>query len=398
MALLVAQAASAPSVQTFSVGPPPLRLSLAIHGPLPLATALAEEIDHALDARFGVEVTRLEPPVVAACQGGFACLARAARPDYQRGQLHDDSGTFLPYAVHQEEVRGRDVSRLVIVVSVLEAGGRPQALWAVFDPDRALAAWHDASRAKEDWEAEIEAKIDAELVEGDRTPSPIASPEDRARFLGALLTALGAPLTRLGAPGPLAELSLTADVPGYQVSVDGASLGQMREQRLRIRPIPSGRHRIVATHAEREAWEAEVEVRDGVVQGLEIHGLAKTTRTWPHQAAIWGGGALGVTGLALGIGAIALASSAKPTQLCLVFSADGPGCGPARRLDFGFDPAAPDRTASGVPMAAVSLGLIGLGAGAAIGALFQDADEIPWLPILVGTAAGALGAVIGSTY
>lgn len=377
-----------------------LRIALAVAGPSgatePLAQALAQAIEQASAAT--VEV--LDAPAVAACQGSFACLARAARPDYVRGELHDGSGTLLPYAAHREaqRERGVDVVGLLVVVSLLEAGGRRAAVTAVLDPDRALAAWHDAPRGAPDWESAVEARIDAELSYSEARPRPIGAAFERDDYSAHLLEVLRPLLEARGAWGPAAELLLSTEIDGYRIYLDGAALGPLPLGELRLRPFPSGPHRVELRHPARQPWEAEIALAPGQRRSVEVLTPVQEAIRWPHQAAILGGGALSLVGIGLGAAAIGLASASSPRALCLGSGASLSGCPPARRVDFGFQPGAPELPASGVPMAAVSLGLLGLGASSAIGAWLQDPEELPWLPLGVGLILGGLGVALGSTY
>lgn len=379
---------------------PSLRIALALAGPPGATEPLGQALAQAIEQVSAANVEVLEAGAVAACQGSFACLARAARPDYVRGELHDGSGTLLPYAAHREaqRERGAVVVELLVVVSLLDSGGRRSAVTAVLDPDRALAVWHDAPRGAPDWESAVEARIDAELSYSEARPRPIGAAFERDDYLAHLLEVLRPLLEARGAFGPAAELVLSTEVDGYQLFLDGVALGPLPRGSLRLRPFPSGAHRVELRHPARTPWEAEISLSSGQRRGVEVLTPVVEAVRWPHQAAIIGGGALSLVGAGLGVAAIGLASSARPRALCLGAGAALSDCPPARRVDFGFQPGAPELPASGVPMAAVALGLLGLGAGSAIGALLEDPDELPWWPLGAGLLLGALGVVVGSTY
>lgn len=379
---------------------PSLRIALAVAGPSGAAEALGPALVTAIEEASAAVVEVLEPGAVAACQGGFACLARAARPDYVRGELHDGGGTLLPYAAHQEaqRERGTEVVRLLIVVSVLESGGQRSAVTAVLDPDRALAVWHDAPRSTEDWESAVESRIDAELSYSEARPRPIGAALERAAYAAHLLEVLRPLLAAQKAWGPAAELVLATEIEGYRLYLDDEDLGLLAAGQRRLRPFPSGAHRVALRHPARASWEEEIALLPGQQRRVEIATPLREALEWPHRTAIIGGSALSLVGIGIGAAAIGLASAASPQAVCLGGVASLNSCPPPRRIDFGFQPSAPELPASGVPMAAVALGLIGLGASSAIGAWFQDPEELPWLPLGAGLLLGALGVIVGSTY
>jgi len=367
-------------------------LALAVVGPVnPAITAtLTANLAHAIEAQSAVHVDRLDPRLVGACQGSFACFARIGRPDYDREAL-----AHRPYALHAQEMKEthRPVARLLVVLSFLSEGGRMSGAMVVVDTDKALGAWHDARRTDEDWESAVDARIDAEALFSDARPVPLTDPK---AFVARALDVLRAPLVELGAWGTPAEIELTTESGGYTLEIDGRAADSLGAGKHRLGPLSAGKHRIALLHPGHPRWERDVELGPGATVQLTVTHPTPESVTVARGAAIYGGAALALGGAAVGVTALALAGASTPDQICLGTANSLDRCPGAARVGFSFSPSSPSE--AGVRMGAVALGLLGWGATSAIGALLSEEDEVPWIAIVGGIAMGAAGVVVGSVY
>lgn len=90
-------------------------------------------------------------------------------------------------------------------------------------------------------------------------------------------------------------------------------LGSPTGQR-RLRPFPSGAHRVVLRQPARAPWEEEIVLMPGQQRRVEIVTPLREAMEWPHTTAIIGGSALSLVGMGIGAAAIGLASAANPRR------------------------------------------------------------------------------------
>ncbi|MEO1334134.1 MAG: PEGA domain-containing protein [Myxococcota bacterium] len=350
-------------------------------------------IDRHLRADTSLRLQPLSEDLVSNCRGRLGCLALKARSDYDRGTLRQSNGSYMPYREHVRRMRrdGIVYPRYLLIVSNVTLAGRPDRMSAVMvDTDLALQVFHEAKRESPDWEDKFEARVDASALAGQSVTMEIERAGDVnalfGRFLGQNVRQR---LQRSGHWRPYGSLRIETPVPHAAIIWDGRTIGSTAVSgETRLEQALVGSHSVTIQHPDYEPMSVNVEIESDQTEVLQVDlRLKPERRPLGRQILLWTGAGLFAVGGSLGIYALARQNS-DATSVC--FGAD---CSAGRSFQtFGYNPnvgATENINPSGVLTAPLGYSLAITGATWSLGTLLTDEDDFPWLPLVIGIAAGS---------
>jgi hypothetical protein len=360
---------------------------------------LIRTFDDALRRHTGLAMRAADDGLSQGCRGRLLCVVLRLRSDYERDSLRDGD-SLRPYDAHLRTLSERGVvyAKLLLMVTNITREGEPDRLRAqLIDTDRALSLYHHASRTEADWESEVEAAINDEAPSSPAVS--VADATEAARFVEELLTNhLRGALEHAGQWTPYGQIDLTATAPGLTIVLDDAPAGVTTRAAVQLSGVMPGTRRLRLEGAELEPFEATVEVRRGQIARVE-----PVLRVRPTPDATGTRLLVGLVGAAVATAGgvvLGLAAATPDTSLVTYCVADAvAGCAPSNAfVTSGYDASLrPLPNGGGVPLVPLGLGLVVGGATWGLGAwLLTDEDETPWIPLLVGAAAGSAALIISS--
>jgi hypothetical protein len=364
------------------------------------SSALIRAVNQLVEANTDLFVTQLDPSEAAECAGRLACMARKARPDYDRLQYELGNGQLAPYSEHQAYVAKKKITypQYLLVVSNITGGERDRLGVTLLDTDAALAAAHVLDPARPGAAQELEVRLRQEAVLGEPQWGEVSGPEEAERFLASVfVNHLRRRLDDAGHWKPYGTVELITAQPGLTVTWDGEAVAVTQGAPVRLLGVRAGDHTLTLTHPELRVYETPVAVtRDGVTQLRPVLTPAvDPTAQALRRGLLYGG--LGLVAAGGAVTAVALArQDASVVTYCPAFEGAAPPCSGGGFTSSGYDPArAPGFGAevnpSGVLMAPLGYSLAATGAVWSLGTLlFGDDDHIPWLQAVAGVAAGGI--------
>jgi hypothetical protein len=218
---------------------------------------------------------------------------------------------------------------------------------------------------------------------------------------------LAAALDRSGDRAPLGRILLRAPEAGVPILLDAETIGATAPGATELRDVRPGSRKLAIAPPGLPPLAQDVLVREGrtatVSFSLEL-GAGDPPSTTLRYGLVFSGVVAAVLGGVFVVNAAERAGDVR--QGCLARTGDPAECEDLGAITFGHDSAAlpaldADRAnPSGVPMAALGLGLIVHGAISAAGGLYVDEQGDLWMPLVLGLAAGAAtfgaGALLGA--
>lgn len=325
------------------------------------------------------------------CRGRLLCLVLRLRPDYERDTLREGS-RVRPYADHLQDLAARGVAypRHLLLVTNVTREGQPDRLSAqLIDTDRALRAYHEASRDDEYWEADVEAAINEDAPSSPSTEvSDLRAAED---FVTALFERhLRPSLETGGVWSPFGAIDLDVGIAGISILLDGQTVGVTAAGGTRLVGVLPGSRSLQLEGLEVGSAPERVEVVRGAVVQVTPDLEARATGSYATTHLV-----LEIAGAAAVVaGGVALAVAAgTPDNQLRTYCVEGllPGCSSSTSFaTSGYDPTlGAQPNGAGVQLAPLGVGLLvgGLAWGAGT-LLFVDEGDLPWIPLLVGAVAG----------
>ncbi|MCA9549925.1 MAG: PEGA domain-containing protein [Myxococcales bacterium] len=344
---------------------------------------------------FDVQI--LDPGLMTECRGRLGCLTLKTRRDYQRSDLLDDRNRPIPYREHVRRLRqsGQIYPRYLLVVSNVTLSGQADRMSAVLvNTDLALAVLHEAPRDQADWEDAAEARLNSGAVVAAPARAQVSSPDEAETFLTKLFTDdfLRA-FKSTGNWEPYGTLDLTTSVSGATILLDDKPLGVTQAGLTRVEKVRPGQHALRLEHPDRLPYTSEVRVQRGETTLIspELATRPNVRSDLPRQLTLW----TGVAVAAAGVGLVAYGATRPDPGLRTSCFEGTDGCQDGKRfVSFGYDPsqASTAPTAvnpSGVAVVPLGYSLAGAGAAWGAGALLTEANELPWIPWLIGAVVGA---------
>lgn len=300
-----------------------------------------------------------------------------------------------------EDCRGQ----LACIVRVVSEGGRGDPRWLLLltqislsgELDRVRLTLLDLRLAREVLQDPFGGEPEVALARAEHRaePRPVAGPDELAAlFDEALLGPLSAPLGAAQALRPTGSLTLKGGEAGAVVRIDGSMVGVSGDGELLVDRVPLGPHEVELDYPGAGVWSSSFELSPDRPR-VELRAERPAPELGPASTRAWfvaGGGVLAAGGAALLVAAAVTTESVSTA--CFEGAAN---CRPGSSFaGFGYDPSATDPRAvdpSGPGMAAVGLALATAGTGLAVGALFEDGEDVPWWS--VGLSALAGGAAFG---
>ncbi|MBI2374057.1 MAG: hypothetical protein HYV07_08665 [Deltaproteobacteria bacterium] len=337
--------------------------------------------------------------ILSKCRGQLGCMVEAVRPDY----VYDEAAGLAYDQIQRKLAReGVAYPKYLLVVSNVAIEGQADRLAVVLvDTDLALAAIHDAPHGAPNWREDVEAQISTSAVLYGPERVEVSTPEETSQFLDKLFsTQLWRIFEKSGNWEPYGEISLVGVEAGYAVSLDGNVVGTTASDQTQLREVVSGLRRLRLEHPSIHPLDLEVDVARGKTVSVEVHPIpigdagAKLVR----GIVTWTGAGVAAIGAAITVAAI-LAEDSDVKTYC--FKGEGSPCESARRFaTLGYDPSKADTldpsvNPAGVMLAPLGYSLIGAGLTWSLGTeLLGPKDELPWIPLAVGAAVGALSYVV----
>lgn len=367
-------------------------------------SALISSLSDLFREHTDLEVTTIEEAIPKICGGALGCMTRRIRTDYDHAALELPNGQVLPFAQHAERVeRDRSVPHLMLVVSNFVQAGAPDRVFAMLvDLDRALELHHVADRRLPEWRELSDAKVDEEAVVARTDRVELSGEEDTLRFLERLITVdLQPALAERGHWRPFGALEISGTPAGRTVRIDGDVVGVSSEGRTLVLDISAGPHVLTLEAADGSTRRHDVVVQAGTTERLTIErDVLPSARSGARTALIYGGVGLAAVGVVVTTLALAFGSDSVD-RVCF----EGGACS-SRSAFAGTGEESlgglvePSQT--GPLLAPLGYSLVLSGGIFSLGTHFlTEEDETPWLPLLIGLAAGGLSyglsAALGST-
>lgn len=363
------------------------------------SSVLIRAVNERVERDTDLFVTQLDPLEAAECAGRLACIAKKARPDYNRLQYELGNGEMAPFAEHQAYVAKKKLAypKYLMVLSNITGGERDRLGVTLLDTDVALATIHTIDPRRPGATQELEVRLRQDAVLGEPQWGEVASAAEAERFLSDVFANhLRRRLDDAGHWRPYGTVELLTTQPGLEVRWDGEPVGVSQGGPVRLLGVRAGAHTLSLTHPELRAYETEVAVaRDGVVQlRPELVPAVDPTARAMRLGLMYGG--LGMVAAGGAVTAVALAKQdGDVLTVCPTF--DGKSdCGGSGFISTGYDPgAAPgfgaDVNPGGVLMAPLGYSMVATGAVWSLGTLlFGDDEHIPWIQAVAGLAVGGL--------
>ena len=348
-----------------------------------LALRSATGLDLRAPEQAGVDGERL-----ARCEdpGRLACWVASARAEAQARP-------------------GTPAIAAILALTVLPVGeGRDRLALTLIDTTRALACREalEAGALGDPGDRERrEAVEDCIWASAARTEPQVVARAELPRFFAEAIEQELAPLLEaMGELAPFGRVRLRSATPDVELRVDGAARGTLAAGDTWLEEVRPGR-RVLAFARPGLAprtLPVRVERAETATATIELLSLSLGATAPGRQALLYAGAGAVAAGAALSAYAIARAGAVRST--CLVAEPNAP-CehlgAPTFGLTTGELPSAErDRVnPAGVPIAAVAAGVGLAGATWLLGALLADeGDGFPWITLLAGVGAGALGAAL----
>ncbi len=340
-----------------------------------------------------LEIMLLEDAIPRSCEGALGCMTRRIRTDYDYSALELPDGQVLPFSAHLERVqKDRSIPRLLLVLSNFVKPGASDRIFAMLvDLDLALSLHHGADRRSPDWREISDARIDEDAVLL-RTPrAEMFDEDDTRRFLESLVEKDLRPVLSARAHWePFGALEIVGTSGGETVRIDGDVAGLSGEARTVVTEISAGPHVLTLEAADGSSRRHEVLISAKQTTTLLVErAVVPSSRSSLRGVLIYGGAGLVVAGGLLTVMAAALASS-PVDRLCFeggACSSAGAFAGTGLETTGGLLEPQP----TGLSLGPLGYSVALSGAVFSLGTYFlTDEDETPWLPLLVGFAAGGL--------
>ncbi len=285
----------------------------------------------------------------------------------------------------------------LLVFSNVTREGEPDRLSAqLVDVERASDQIVSGLRDREEWRPEVEASINDGAVSTERANVRDVVDAERVitewferRFAGAFEST--------GHWEPYGEVVIVVDREGLEISVDGQPAGATAAGRTRIREVRAGTRQLALSGLAVERYTTTIEVKAGQAIELEPEISSAGSAGLLRRTVLVSGAVMAAAGLVATIAAIAQHDGGVVTH-CF----DGtPACASGSGFETsGFDSDAASTLSpangGGVLMLPLGYSLIGAGASWSIGAMLADEEEVPWIPMAIGTGVGILAYVISA--
>ena len=339
-------------------------------------TDIINGLGQAMEKGTNLTVKSLDAQAIEGCEGSFSCFARSARSEAGVGD--------------------KDEHWLVVVSNVAQENA-PDKVAVLLVSTKDAVYIEDLEKGKKTAD-EIDAEINERAVFARPEPSDISSPEAaNAYFAQVVENDFRKPFNDSGNWNPYGEVELQVEESGIEVKMGDRLIGTTRAGLTRIVDVPPGEYQLLLTHPSYEPFETKVVVSKGerATVTAELTEGASGLNAVLRQSTIWGGAAVAVAGAAITL--FAIADNPSVSTVCLLPNG-AEDCGASSQWrGFGFDDSkAPgfEDPNGGIPVAPLGYSLLGMGASWALGTIFlTDADELPWLPLLIG--AGVFGLSFG---
>jgi hypothetical protein len=307
---------------------------------------LLRALDRALSRHGRLVASPIEAAAVSDCHGRLGCIVEA-----------------LPAG-----------TRRALVVSDLSAPNEPDLVFALLvDVPRALLARDHAVRGRAEWQADLEAEIDASAVRVRSERVELARPEDALRFFETLIARWAA--LEPAELGPAGAVRIVGAPEGLELELDDLALGRTQAGGTLLCGLAAGGHRVRVRGPE-GAWSAEIEVAPALTATLAAAlPEAARFRTGLRVAG------LGAAAAGVAFGALALLRHSDQVTYC-AHPPNGAGSCPGR----GFSTL--DDGGPGPLVGPLGYSLVLTGAVWGLGPLLEDGEPVGAL--LAGALAGAL--------
>jgi hypothetical protein len=321
----------------------------------------------------------LDAALVTECKGRLSCFVRKVRPDFALGARRE---------------RGKEgtASLLLVLSNVAQQSGDRLSVILV-DTDRALDVIESTPPEGEDWESELDARINDTAVLARSSGKEVATEQDmRSYVAGVFAQDLRRAFEANESWEPYGELELTAPIAGLAIEIDALSAGTTRGGTTRITRVMPGSRKVTVSHPDYQSFQTTVEVRRKEVARVDARLERITTASSLQPVLFWSGIGVSAVGAALVVAALARQSSDVET-----FCVSGSSCETSNRFQtLGYDtsnvPAFGSEAnvnPSGIMVAPLGYSLIGVGATWTVGSLFMsDSEDVPWIQIVAGVAVG----------
>lgn len=318
----------------------------------------------------------IEPAAVAECRGRVACFASKSGSE----------------------------ARLLLVLSNLTGSGADRLTVLLIDTDAARRIADETPRDTEDFDLELEARINDGAVLARPKWVALANEGETRNYLRRLFESeLKAGFERTGNWEPYGSIELIVEHEAMGIELDGAAIGTTRPGRTTILHVTPGKRSLRLTHPSFEPYSGEANVERGSTVQLTPElvaeaGLAPALRT----GMFWTGLGLAATGTALT--AIAVARQSSSVKSYCIEGVD-PGCSAGRsfqRADYDPDRAPTfedDVNPGGLLLAPAGYSLIAAGGSwALLSALFEGDTRAPWIELAAGLAIGGLSYGLSAAF
>ncbi|MCB9654197.1 MAG: hypothetical protein H6729_08735 [Deltaproteobacteria bacterium] len=390
------------------------------------------------DTNFALRVT--DALSVRECRGRLGCMIRKIRPDYDRPPTErrgpssrtqnanpqnaetEEPATEGPHdprlpSASMTTERHTETPRYLLLLSNVALGpSGDQLSMTLVDMDEALAIYLAAqrraraplddsrsARADYDWEVEADAAIsERAIVSGPRTKRLTDAREVSAFLDQVFREDLRPAFLRTGHWTPYGQIEIQLATRGYEILLDGVTVGATAAGTTRIEHVTAGRRVLGLRRADVLPYEQTLEIarNETVVLTPVMTNRAPDWRA-ERNVVIYGGGAVALAGGVLL--AIALSRSGADTTLYCV---TGERCHDTQlfqRATFSNDGSPTFGSSAkgrGPMLAPLGYSLVLTGATWSVGSLLSDEEAPPWLElgagVLVGVLAYSVSAILES--
>ncbi len=345
-------------------------------------------IDRTVDDHTDLSVSRLDPAAANDCRGRLSCLIQRARPDYDRSVYFLPDGGVAPFAEHEEYLTRRNLSvaRYILLISGVGSPEGDNLTFTLVDADAALKWRHP--RDTVNLAAETELREAAVL--GRPFRAEVRGGPELQRILERFVSELLRPeLETRGRWNPFGTITVSANVEGAAVYVDDTLRVTTSSEPVVVDRLRPGPVELRLEHPGFMPLTATVDVRRNRDTAFDavLLPLPSETGRRVRTGTIWSGAILMASGAAFIIAGAVDAANDDTRIAC-------EGCSGARfkRLSTTYDPDDPTAPPAESGPLTIPLGysLAITGASWTFGSLLTKEDKVPWIPLAVGLAAGAL--------
>jgi hypothetical protein len=196
---------------------------------------------------------------------------------------------------------------------------------------------------------------------------------------------------------PFGAIEVDGAPSGTSVQLDGKVIGVADGRRVRISSVSPGSRTLAFERPGYARSTLNVNVAAAESANVELALLAEREKQdLAHTIALWSG--VGIATVGVTVLAFAIARAASPTAefVCITGGGSTPSCGSPGFIKTSQSFGVTEIRSSGVMIAPLGYSLALAGGTWTAGTLLTDEDQLPWLAILLGVAAGAASYVLSA--